>query len=914
MARFLGGDRPVAIVDASARPRLDLELRVPVADMTRPVPRPAAPGPRAARDTGRSGSLLGELAARELPRPGPRHVAGHRGGAARGGAGAPLDDPVREQPRPLRAARQRLNELAGEPRSCAPTTGASRTAQRREIEEALKAGRLRGIVATSSLELGIDMGAVDLVLLVESPGSVSRGLQRVGRAGHRVGEVSKARIYPKHRGRPARGDRRRAAAWRPVPSRRCACRATRSTCSRSRSSAMCAVEPWRVDDLERVLRRAAGFRELSREVLVAVLDMLAGRYPSTDFAELRPRLVWDREADVVRGRGAPASWPSSPAARFPTAASTPCTSGPRARASASSTKRWSTRRRVGQTLTLGATTWRVVEITRDRVIVAPAPGRGGAASLLAGRRARPAEGARPRARRLRARARRASPGRGGGVAARAAVASTRSRPATSSTTSRSSAPRRVRSPATARSRSSASATSSATGECASCRPSARASTRPGPSRIEANLSREAGFEVQTLWSDDGIVLRFADAERAAGPAGCCFPSPRSSRTWSSSSSATRRSSRHSSGRTRRARCCCRAGGRGARTPLFVQRLRAQNLLAVARQFPSFPIVLETYRSCLQDVFDVAGLVELLRAIRDAGRARGGGGDLRGLALRALARVRVDRRLPLPGRYARGGAPRARLSRSIGRCSATCSARSVCAICSTRKRSTRSRKSSRALTEPGRAERPDALADLLRRLGDLGDDELAARCAEDAGAWLGELLAARRIARGADRRRGALDRRRGRRALPRRARRGAPRRPPRGAPRARARAPRADPAALRAHPRPLRSGAARAALRAPRVPGRGSPRRARARGRVLAGRVPSRRARARVVRRRGAAPDPAPHPHAPARRGGARRRARATRASSPPGTGSAPREAPERASTRRSRSSRPSRCPSRTSSG
>ena len=191
----------------------------------------------------------------------------------------------------------RLNELAEEEVARAHHGSLARE-QRTLIEEELKAGRLPALVATSSLELGIDMGAIDLVIQVESPRSVARGLQRIGRAGHQVGAPSRGVVFPKYR-----GDLLECAA---VVSRMESGAIEETRVPRlpldvlaQQIVAMCSGETWSVDDLERVVRGAYPFAELSREQLEGVLDMLAGRYPSDEFAELRPRVVWDRGAGTV---------------------------------------------------------------------------------------------------------------------------------------------------------------------------------------------------------------------------------------------------------------------------------------------------------------------------------------------------------------------------------------------------------------------------------------------------------------------------------------------------------------------------------------------------------------------------------------------------------------------------------------
>ena len=195
---------------------------------------------------------------------------------------------------------QRLNDLAGEELVRAHHGSIARE-QRLAIEEELKAGRLPALVATSSLELGIDMGAVDLVIQVESPTSVARGLQRVGRAGHQVGAPSKGVIFPKYR-----GDLLETA----VVTRRMHEGAIEATLIprnpldvlAQQIVAMTVMDPWTVDDLLATVTRAAPYETLTREVLEGVLGMLAGAYPSDEFAELKPRVVWDRVTDVVQGR------------------------------------------------------------------------------------------------------------------------------------------------------------------------------------------------------------------------------------------------------------------------------------------------------------------------------------------------------------------------------------------------------------------------------------------------------------------------------------------------------------------------------------------------------------------------------------------------------------------------------------
>ena len=266
-------------------------------------------------------------------------------------------------------------------------------------------------------------------------------------------------------------------------------------------------------ELHELVRRAYPFAELSRELLDNVLDMLDGRYPSEEFAELRPRIVWDRVAghDPARARGA-RSWPSPTRARSPTAACTACTC-PTAGAWASSTRRWSTRRAPGQTFLLGASTWRIEEITRDRVIVTPAPGAPGAVPFWKGDGVGPAGGAGPRDRRVlalggRPRARRSSradvrPRRARGAQPRrlpARAARGDARRADRPHDRDRALPRRDRRLA----------------RCACCRRSAAACTPPGRWRSSARIRDERGLESDAIWSDDGIIVHLPDADEPPG--------------------------------------------------------------------------------------------------------------------------------------------------------------------------------------------------------------------------------------------------------------------------------------------------------------------------------------------------------------------------------------------------------------
>ncbi|HET9444209.1 MAG TPA: DEAD/DEAH box helicase, partial [Acidimicrobiales bacterium] len=369
LARYLGGrDKAVTIVDAGVRKELDLEVVVAVDDMAE-LGRRADPG---AGDLVMSGPAAGDPEVRHSIWPSIHPV---------------LLDLIRSHTSTLvfvnsrRLAERlalRLNELAREqgggdlPDLVRAHHGSIAREQRLEIEDALKAGKLPALVATSSLELGIDMGAIDLVVQVEAPVSVASGLQRIGRAGHQVGEPSKGKIFPKFRGdlltSAVTAARMQAGLIEET-------RVPRNPLDvlAQQIVAMVAMDDLTVEEVLGTVTRAHNFAGLTREALEGVLDMLAGRYPSDEFAELRPRLVWDR----VEGR-----LTARPGARMlaVTSGGTIPDRGlfgvftPEGSRVGELDEEMVYESRVGETSLLGATTWRMVEITRDRVVVVPAPG------------------------------------------------------------------------------------------------------------------------------------------------------------------------------------------------------------------------------------------------------------------------------------------------------------------------------------------------------------------------------------------------------------------------------------------------------------------------------------------------------------------------------------------------------------
>ncbi|MEA3056285.1 MAG: ATP-dependent helicase Lhr and Lhr-like helicase, partial [Actinomycetota bacterium] len=373
--------RPVSIVDAGTRKPLEIEVIVPVEDMGRlgevmdePVSGPAA-GPPARH------SIWPSIHPRLLElihqhRSTLIFVNARRLAERLASRLNELHDAEVEGRAPIEHASSFVGALGtGGGELVKAHHGSLSREQRLLIEDDLKAGRLKALVATSSLELGIDMGAIDLVIQVESPGSVASGLQRVGRAGHNVGDASKGKVFPKHRGDLVEAavvvQRMREGL---VEETRYPRNAIDVLCQQI--VAMCALDDWSVDDLASLVRRAAGFAELTDDALHAVLDLLDGRYPSTEFAELRPRIVWDRVANTVRGRSGAQRLAVTNAGTIPDRGlfGVFLPEGGRV---GELDEEMVYESRPGDTFLLGASTWRIEDITYDRVIVTPAPGQPG---------------------------------------------------------------------------------------------------------------------------------------------------------------------------------------------------------------------------------------------------------------------------------------------------------------------------------------------------------------------------------------------------------------------------------------------------------------------------------------------------------------------------------------------------------
>jgi ATP-dependent Lhr-like helicase len=475
--------------------------------------------------------------------------------------------------------------------------------ERTVVEEMLKSGQLPCLVATSSLELGIDMGAVDLVIQVESPKSVSRGLQRVGRAGHSLGAVSRGRIFPKFRADllecavVAKRMREGAIEETVIPQNPLDVLAQQLV-------AMAALDEWDVDEVEHLVTASEPFHELSREQLENVLDMLDGRYPSDRFAELRPRIVWDRTAGTMHGRKGARQLVVTNAGTIPDRGLYGVHL-PDGRRVGELDEEMVYEARPGQTFLLGATTWRIEEITRDRVIVTPAPGVPGAVPFWKGDGiGRPAE-----------------LGRAIGAFAREAVSREPEELAAEYDLDRRAAENLV-----AYLREQQAATRVVPSDetivverfrdeigdwrlCVLSPYGGRVHAAWGLA-LGAKIRAERDLEADAIWSDDGIVIHLPDADEPP-PADLVLIEPDELEdlvVGELSGSALFGS--HFRENAARSLLIPRAYP-GKRTPLWQQRLKAQSLLEVARDFPRFPVVLETYREVLRDVLDLPSLAELL---------------------------------------------------------------------------------------------------------------------------------------------------------------------------------------------------------------------------------------------------------------------------------------------------------------
>ena len=630
VARFLGGSAPVDIVAPPSEKEWDLQVVVPVEDMTAPEEYDEdADEPQRAQSIwlhveervvdlveqhrstivfANSRRLAERLTARL------NEIATERAAAAEEGGLEARSARTSTTGAPAQVMAQSGRSEGAEQVIAKAHHGSVSKEQRAIIEDDLKRGRLPCVVATSSLELGIDMGAVDLVVQIESPPSVASALQRVGRAGHQVGEVSRGVLFPKHRGDLAQTavavGRMRTGA---IESMRVP--ANPLDVLAQQVVAATALDAWSVDDLFDLVRRSAPFTGLPRSAYDATLDLLSGRYPSDEFAELRPRIVWDRVTGTLTGR------PGAQRLAVTSGGTIPDRGlfgvflvggeGPGRRVGELD-EEMVYESRVGDIFALGATSWRIEDITHDRVLVTPAPGIPGRLPFWKGDAlGRPAElgaaiGAFTRELGALPRDRAETRAREGGLDEYAAtnlvtylheqLDATNLLPSDQTLVVE-----RFRD------------------ELGDWRlvvhsPYGTPVHAPWALAINARLRERYGVDGQAVASDDGIVVRIpdTDAEPPGGDVVVFEPDEIETIVTDEVGGSALFASRFRE-------CAARAlllprRDPGRRSPLWQQRQRSAVLLEVASKYPSFPIVLEAVRECLQDVYDLPSLVALMRGV------------------------------------------------------------------------------------------------------------------------------------------------------------------------------------------------------------------------------------------------------------------------------------------------------------
>jgi ATP-dependent Lhr-like helicase len=717
--------RPITIINTEERKRLQLKVEVPVEEMAKLSERddPIPSGPAGGK--GRA-SIWPAIHPRLL-----ELIRAHRSTL--------IFVNSRRLAERLAAA---LNELAGETLVQAHHGSIAR-AQRIEIEDNLKSGRLPALVATSSLELGIDMGAIDLVIQIESPPSIASGMQRIGRASHQVGAVSEGIIFPKYRGDllacAAITAAMKSGMIEPT-------RYPRNPLDvlAQQIVAMVAVDDWNVDELFAFVRTAAPYADLGRTAFDGVLDMLSGLYPSDEFAELRPRLTWDRVANTATARPGAKQIAITSGGTIPDRGLYGVFLAGAEKGSArvgELDEEMVFESRVGETFLLGASTWRIEEITHDRVVVTPAPGQPGKMPFW---RADAAERTVPfgeaigrlvrelRAMKPAAAIRKLTTEHDLDVLAANnylqylddQFAATNAIP-----DDRTIVVERVLDDL---------------GDWRVCvlTPFGGRIHAPWAMAVTAKVRNESGIDVETMWSDDGFIVRFPETD-APPRAELVIPDADEVeelvvRQLGSSSLFAAKF------REAAARALLLPKRRpDQRTPLWQQRKRAYDLLQVAARFGSFPMILEAYREMLRDVFDVQALVGTMKKLRerqirvvvaDTPKPSPFAGSL---LFRYVANFLYDGDAPLAERRAQALAiDQAQLRELLGEpeLRELLDPEALAQV----------ELELQHLDERHKAKSVDAVHDLLLRIGDLSRDELAARSLVDAGDALRELTKARRV--------------------------------------------------------------------------------------------------------------------------------------------------------------------------
>ncbi len=645
IARFLGGKsttngvsswREVQVIDAGAPANMDIEVVVPVEDMAdlSRSNQPHDDGP-ASIETARSSiwpsvhpkileqiqqhtstivfvnsrRLAERLAGRLNDMWDEENASTEANEGRRSGSAPQAQQPsIKEHSESLRE----LEEQSSGQSLIAAHHGSLSKARRLDIEDQLKQGKIRAIVATSSLELGIDMGAVDLVIQVESPGAVSRGLQRVGRAGHQVGATSIGKIFPKHR-----ADLLETAV---VVDRMLQGQIEQTRYPRNpldvlaqQIVAMTALEDWDLGDLTATLRGAANFAELSDEVFESVLDLLSGRYPSEEFKELRPRIVWDRVGNTIRSRSGAQRLAVTNAGTIPDRGlfGVFLPDGTRV---GELDEEMVYESRPGETFLLGASTWRIEDITFERVVVTPAPGEPGKMPFWHGDgRGRPIELGQALGAFVR---------EIGELDERAAIDRLTDRHGLDSL-----AARNVLNYIGDQRDATGVVPDDRTivverfrdeiGDWRVCilSPFGAQVHAPWGMALRSRLSEQWGMDVEMMWSDDGIVIRLPEsAEDVAVDDLRIDPNEIDAAVVAELPGSALFASRFRECAGRSLLLPRRRPDQ--RTPLWQQRQRSADLLRVASKYPSFPILLEATRECVNDVFDVPALRGVLQGLAD----------------------------------------------------------------------------------------------------------------------------------------------------------------------------------------------------------------------------------------------------------------------------------------------------------